>query len=222
MEALKPFLDLKPNPSLAITDRIGGAIYMVEEVVKYRDSISGVSRDWNGYPAALRMAMYTTQIIRASDIFEFIELARRGDIFEMLLLTVQLANDNLGIAGANNLWIRNDPDAETEVLDFISESQSLISNWLGGGDHEKEASEKAVDTEFLEAVLEKLKKGSSGKSAFAFYNARAMCYILQESPQLQQRRTLNQEAALRVLRGLRKTQGWSQFVVDYRVLADQG
>ncbi|KAI9786287.1 MAG: hypothetical protein M1816_008096 [Peltula sp. TS41687] len=205
MEALKPFLSLRPNPSLAITDRMGGAIYMIDKVSKDPASTLGVPRDWNGYPAALRMAMYVTQIIRASEISKHIDTARRGDIFEMLLLTVQLVNDNIGISGPDSLWRRNDPDNETEILDFTSESQNLVSHWLGNGEHERENSKEDGDTDYLEAVMEKLKRRSSGTSPSAFYNARAMCYILQESSQLQERHALNQEAALRVLRSLRKT-----------------
>lgn len=202
--ALRPFLNIAPNPSIAITDRMASAVYIAIDEGKEPASSLQLSRDWNGYSVALRMAMYVTQLIRETNILEHLDAGRCGQILEALLLTLQLANDNVGIAGANNLWVGSGSEDESDIVDFVSEAQILLLKWL---EPRAESSEKGAKIDFIGAILDRLRKNSGGTSAFSFYNARAMCFILAESALTQDRRTLNQKAGLELLKEIRKVPG---------------
>jgi hypothetical protein len=129
--ALAPFLRAAPKSSLAIPNPLGGAVYLVEPD-KAPGEAKKVSRDADGYSAAYRMTQYVTRLLREQETFpvDTIPADVRAAYLRNIALTVQLADDNLGLAGANGLWVDYNIDVETDAMTFISDAQSFITQEL--------------------------------------------------------------------------------------------
>lgn len=176
----KPFLRIPPNLALAITNPLGGAVYMVDRSDAKADlqAALGISRDLNGYAPALRMAIYVSGLIEDSDIFELASTEQRTDIVSYLSLLVNLASDNLGLQGANHLWNEYNPEADDEMARFISRTQALIATWLETAKSSDLRS--TAETDFLGAAGHRFLDGSLGLSATAYNNARAFSILQSE------------------------------------------
>ncbi|KAF2147496.1 uncharacterized protein K452DRAFT_348186 [Aplosporella prunicola CBS 121167] len=159
--ALAPFLKLAPHPSLAITNALGGAVYLVDS---QETNPPKMSRDNDGWSPALRMAWYTSRLLKTTEIFESIPIENRAQIYQHLLLAVQLTNDNLSRASSNDIWNMYNPHTESEIVDFISEAQLVMNDFL----YDKS----------LQSSFNQLLEAATGSSAESFYNARAYTYVM--------------------------------------------
>ncbi|PSN61357.1 hypothetical protein BS50DRAFT_504653 [Corynespora cassiicola Philippines] len=169
--ALSPFLQLTPNPSLAITNCLGGAVYLLD--FNQTSHQINVSRDLDGYSAAYRIAQYVARLFKSGDLLRIEEVPSNvcATLVRNISLTVQLVSDNLGLAGANQLWAAHGPDVEADAMGFLADARSLIrqnlkqlSNvWTGSGG----------DTSLLSWALELLSTIDADVSVTAYYMARA-------------------------------------------------
>ncbi|KAH7118758.1 RING zinc finger protein-like protein [Dendryphion nanum] len=129
--ALAPFLSVSPKSSLAITSPLAGAVYLVD-ASSPDPEITRLSRDADGYAPAFRIGQYVTRLFKNTDLINLDQVP--ADVRESLLynlsLTLQLADDNLGLAGANHLWAGHTPEVETEAMAFIADAQDLINQDL--------------------------------------------------------------------------------------------
>jgi hypothetical protein len=127
--ALAPFLNAAPKSSLAITNPLGGAVYLVD----HSDAETGkLPRDADGYSAAYRLTQYVTRLLKSTDVFPInsIPVETRDAYLRNVALTVQLADDNLGLAGSNGLWTEYNSDVESDAMTFISDAQGLVTQEL--------------------------------------------------------------------------------------------
>ncbi|KAI9765177.1 MAG: hypothetical protein M1840_007770 [Geoglossum simile] len=132
--AIEPFLYIPPKPSLAITDPLAGCVHLVERSGNTDSSLAmDLPRDSNGYSTAIRIASYTTRLLKANDVFSSLDQDNQIAIFKGIVLIMQLANDNLGLAGANHLWTQYSSDVEEDILGFISDSHGIIVKLLRAG-----------------------------------------------------------------------------------------
>lgn len=155
--ALACFLNVSPKHSLAITSRLAGAVYLIPSSGAHAQE-QRVSRDADGYSSAYRMALYLVKLLQDPDLFtlaaERLAWRTQRHLLDNLSLVAQLASDNLGLAGSNNLWAVYNPDVEAEAMTFISDAHAVVANlqekvdkldpmagWL-----EELASKKDVDT----------------------------------------------------------------------------
>ncbi|KAK5991474.1 E3 ubiquitin-protein ligase listerin [Cladobotryum mycophilum] len=120
MQKLAPFLEQPINPSLSITNSLGGAIALSNPNTRRLD-LRTIPRDRKGRSIPLRMALYAGQLFE-----ENLDRAKLPHQFQIELLyiqclTLQLASDQLTSRDHNGLWIALD---ETES---ISEAEGLVS-----------------------------------------------------------------------------------------------
>lgn len=118
-----------PASSLSILSPFGGAVNLVssDEPTK-----SQSSRDAEGLSQALRTSMYVTRLFTTTDLAD--KLRNSGDgrlatLVSTLVLTVLVAEDNMSIPGTNALWVPG-PEQDAEVLDFISQANSVVRDIL--------------------------------------------------------------------------------------------
>tara|TARA_R110002003_G_scaffold391_15_gene19527 strand:- start:14357 stop:17701 length:3345 start_codon:yes stop_codon:yes gene_type:complete len=147
--ALTPFLEAPPKPALAITNPLGGAVYLVKQhrlpseihtEANTHSSASNqskvhtgnVSRDADGYSAAYRITQYVTRLFKESEMFpvDVIPSSTLDAYLRNIALTVQLADDNLGMAGANGLWSDYNTDVESDAMAFITDAQTFVTHQL--------------------------------------------------------------------------------------------
>lgn len=162
-----------PNPSLAIMNSLGGAIYLIDQPsAPTNASHVENTRDIDGHSAAVRAAWYTTKIIRATDILSYVAIERQVVVWRHLSQFLQLASDNISVPGCNDLWRHQDPDLEIEILDFIAEAQGLLASWLLKNCQESSSIITTIRNELLEE--------SHGFTVQSYYSGRAYALVTAE------------------------------------------
>ena len=130
--ALAPFLASAPKSALAITNTFGGAAYLVEPAGASAD-VRKISRDTDGYSAAYRIAQYVAKLSRMPHFrVQTAPIEVRDAYLRNIALTVQLVEDNLGLAGANGLWTDYNADTENDAMLFKSDATGFTTQELTG------------------------------------------------------------------------------------------
>ena len=129
--ALSPFLNTPPRSSLAITNPLGGAVYLVKST-KPPPHIESTSRDADGYSAAYRITQYVTRLFKNPELFPVDKVPRelQDAYLRNIAVAIQLVDDNLGLAGSNGFWSHYDSYVEVDAMSFISDAQAFVSQEL--------------------------------------------------------------------------------------------
>ena len=135
-----------------------------------------IHRDGEGHSAALRMAQYTTDIIKSTDILDSATQEQKRTVCKYMALFLQLASDNLSVPGSMPLWESVDPEIESEIVDFVAEAQSLLTGWLHGRD--------SLTSETISEVQKRLLDDSCGLTSTSYYSGRAYSVITAEISEL--------------------------------------
>lgn len=196
--ALKPFLAIPPHPTFAITNPLGGGVYLVQPDQKP----TSPPRDSEGFAPALRMAAYTARLFAKAPVFEKLPVERQAQLYKQLLLTFNLTNDNVSRATSNDIFNVYNPHTESDVVEVVADMQSLITNWISkaGAWWSEDASS---DSAFVRAALDSFRECSKGLGTEAFYNARAYALVtseLIETHGRQTKATANMEETLKEIR----------------------
>ncbi|KAL8831212.1 MAG: hypothetical protein Q9191_000993 [Dirinaria sp. TL-2023a] len=160
--ALLPILSQAPNPALAVTNPLCSVVGLVDSSpsASADDVGSIITWDTNGISSAIRLALYCTRLIRATDITKNWTLDEIIFLYSKLELTQTLINDHLSITKPNALWDTQRTDIETQILGLVSEVQSLCAAW----DQEK--------AQIVIAAKQQILDGCFGSSTSSYYNAR--------------------------------------------------
>ncbi|KAH8726392.1 hypothetical protein GQ44DRAFT_650670 [Phaeosphaeriaceae sp. PMI808] len=201
--ALAPFLNTPPRLSLAITNELGSAVYLVEQTNSASET-TRVSRDADGYSAAYRMTQYVIRLLKDLDLFPMTVIPddTRDAYFRNVSLTMQLAHDNLGLAGANGLWTHYNSDVESDVMALISDAEYFISQelhrlsstWSGEG-----------GTSVMSWATELLGRVESTTSTQTYYMARAYSLLVADTIEVTGWRSSHTAQLQDVLRDIRKS-----------------
>lgn len=169
---------------------------MLEEALSPIDALLGGSgRDVHGYSPALRMAIYTVELINSTDVLDHTAAEERAVICQYLALITQIAGDNLSLFGSNDLWDSSSPDAEVEMTEFVASAQRLLASWL--------QPTHQVEQNFAMTAQDLLLESSRGSSVTSYYNARAYSVLTAEMIELHGHTPSGDEASQ--LRAMRKT-----------------
>ena len=173
--AMAPFISRVPDPSLAITNAFGGSLSMISPIPS--DSVTHkISRDGDGNSAALRIIKYTTHFIKSTEVFDSASQEERTTVCKNFALFLQLASDNLSVPGSIPLWESADADRESEIVDFVTEIQSLLGGWL----HSRDSS----TSKFIAEVQRQLLDDSYGLITSSYYSGRAFSALTAEAAEL--------------------------------------
>ncbi|KAF2455372.1 hypothetical protein BDY21DRAFT_350599 [Lineolata rhizophorae] len=221
MEALELFLAIPPKPSLAVTNSLGGAIYLALEHSGVPQSTRATPRDVDGLSPALRIAEFTVSMMKQTEIFDSIDVMKQAGIYRLLLLTVQLVNDNLGLAGSNNIWSTYNPDMELEMMELATNTMALITSWFQesqpwwfGSEHESSF------YSFVKIGNDALFNASTGLSPTAFHNARAYSTATSELIELhgwQQKKSAEMENEAKRLARSKDVFSAAAFITAFKV-----
>ncbi|KAF1939847.1 hypothetical protein EJ02DRAFT_380896 [Clathrospora elynae] len=129
--ALEPFLNSAPKSSLAITNPLGGAVYLAMSD-QSPSKIRSMPRDADGYSAAYRITQYVTKLFKSGELFSIEAVAAdlRAAYLHNVAVAIQLADDNLGLAGANGFWAHYNADVEADAMTFMSDAQPFVTQEL--------------------------------------------------------------------------------------------
>lgn len=179
--ALRPFLGRVRNVSLAITSVVGGCVFLVADDVAEDLGAGSVVRDGQGVSSALRMGVFTVEFLKAvgafergtADIFSGVSEEAGVDLFFYLTLALEIAKDNIGIAGANDLWTGYSTEVEAEVEEFVSNAQLFVANCLKEGET------------VVYLAVDKLMEAALQQTATGFYAARVLARLIADLAEYQ-------------------------------------
>lgn len=178
--ALDPFLTCAPKSALAITNTLSSAAYLVEQSGASAD-MRKIGRDADGYSAAYRIAQY---VARLSRIPQFKLQTAPAEVREIYLrnlaLTVQLVEDNLGLAGANGLWTEYNTDTENDAMSFKSDAAGYTTQELTGlyGSTSPLPTTSQNEQSLLTWAQSLLDQIHTSTSTQAYYDARAYSSLI--------------------------------------------
>ncbi|KAG0636507.1 hypothetical protein HOY80DRAFT_1088364 [Tuber brumale] len=181
--SLSPFLKKAPRPSLAISNPIGGAIFLVKD--SQDDASPGeIVRDLDGLSKVLRMAVFIVEFLKTMGAYERQDekVARilrgitddaRVTLLKYLMLVSILANDNVTIRESNDLWNQYSSGTEAEMMEFVFESQRFFMESLK---HESEPGAGGADKipGYIFKLLDCLMGMSKQETPEGFYSARIL------------------------------------------------
>lgn len=202
--ALAPFLDTAPKTSLAIVNPLGGAVYLVQQDPS--KSPAKISRDADGYSAAYRITQYVTRVFRDVNVFSIEKLPSnvRDAFLRNIALTIQLASDNLGLAGANGLWADYNADVEADAISFMADAQHYVNREL----KLMKASRGSESSDFLLdwalSILSKIEPETSPRS---YYSARTYSVLISDALEIHGWRNTETGKLQDTLKTIRKSKG---------------
>ena len=170
--ALSPFLSKAPKPSLAITNALAGGAYLVR-VPDIGIRATKTTRDADGYSAAYRIAQYVLRLFKNSELFrtDSLPIGSRIHFLRNIALTIQLADDNLGLAGANDLWVAYNPEVEAEAMTFTADAQIFVTEEVKRqGESWTDSNSESTLLAWATLLLAKVEPSTSPN---AYYTARA-------------------------------------------------
>ena len=183
---LRPYLRSMPDPSLALTNSLGGLLYLIEAETEQLDLDPDTpATDPEGYSIAFRMAIYIVLLLQQTNTFTQIPDTRQASIFQFLAIFGQIATDHLSIAPSRAIWGLSTDGPDPEVVDGIVELHSQVSQWI-------HMASKA-GAHFLTLALDSMKTDTKGSTVSSYYSARAYVHVVSE---LRERTGITHVAAL--------------------------
>ncbi|GAO16805.1 uncharacterized protein UV8b_01070 [Ustilaginoidea virens] len=180
MEHLTPLLNAPINPSLSITSSLGGAISLHTSTGDEGVPLS-CPRDSDGRSIPVRMALYTSQLVRNSS--DVLSLPRQFQI-ELLYsqcLAVQLASDQIACDSRNGLWLTlAHADSFFEVEQLVTASRVLLEDFISKASDWSSAQYAGNDPpSVVQGLVELAVKEAGELSPRGVYSARVLSELLQ-------------------------------------------
>ncbi|KAI0097748.1 hypothetical protein GGR51DRAFT_540164 [Nemania sp. FL0031] len=174
---LEAILQKTPNPSLAVTNSLGGSCFLATNQPTYAST--DTQRDAQGCSIPGRMGLYLAQLISSSFNFHLVEFSTRVDLIINLSLTADLAADQLTVVGEDGIWRSlSSRDTLSDAENLVAYSQKYIIKIAEGaqGWHDGTGTEQS---RLAHGIIEKLTEQSRTLSPLGFYSARSMQNIIQ-------------------------------------------
>lgn len=204
--ALAPFLETAPESSLAITNPLSGAVYLVEPKQPQTQE-EKIPSDADGYSAAYRITQYVTRLFKNTDLFpiERVPSELRNLFLRNIAHTIQLADDNLGLAGANGLWADYNLDAEADAISFMSDAQPFVTQELKRLQTAWSSSD--TNSSLLVWATELLSKVEPDTSARAYHSARTYSVLVADAIEICGWKNSETAQLQDIMKTLRKSKG---------------
>lgn len=174
MKELAPFLELSVNPSISITNSLGGAAALVTGAP--RTTQLRVHRDRKGRSIPARMALYVSQLSDKLPISKLPQPFQR-EILYLQCLTVQLISDQITCMEDNRLWRTLKPaEAISQAEDFVSNTRGVLTSLTSDV---KTLDSDDESTSLVRDLIHLLTKHSNELTSRGLYSARALAELVQ-------------------------------------------
>ncbi|KPM36530.1 hypothetical protein AK830_g10052 [Neonectria ditissima] len=171
MTELTPFLEQPVNPSLSITNNLGGAASLAAGdpgAAQIR-----VQRDRKGRSIPMRMALYVSQLSEAKLSLSQLPKPFQVELLYLQCLTVQLVSDQITCMEENRLWKTvGHSEASSQAEGFVSSMRSILSTLAS---EVKTWDESSVVFDLVNLLMEHSKE----LTPRGLYSARALGELVQ-------------------------------------------
>ncbi|KAJ6447290.1 sorting nexin-41 [Purpureocillium lavendulum] len=179
MTELSPFLDRPLHPSLAITCGVGGAVSLPRRPETLPSSQIRTSRDRRGRSVPGRMALYVSELFRATG--QNIPLLRqlRIELLYLQCLSLQLASDQITVAATNGLWQSLEEDeAALEAEELVTSSRSMLNDVVSSASGWIDTTDDSISG-VVNGLVDLAMKEATDYSPRGVYSARVLSEVLQ-------------------------------------------
>ncbi|KAH7146323.1 hypothetical protein EDB81DRAFT_487650 [Dactylonectria macrodidyma] len=169
MAELAPFLEQPVNPSLTITNNLGGAATLVKapEAAPVR-----VPRDRKGRSIPMRMALYVCQLSESKPLLSQLPKRFQVELLYLQCLTVQLVSDQITCMEENRLWKTvGHAEASSQAEGFISSMRNMLTALT--------SELKTWDESVVHDLVNLLMEHSKELTPRGLYSARALAELVQ-------------------------------------------
>lgn len=181
MQALSPFLDLPINPSLSITNVIGGAATLGVGEAEYHGAPMGlrVPRDKKGRSIPARMALYVCAMVDEKVDISRLPTQFLVEILYLQCVTIQLISDQITSLDVNGLWFSlGRVEDVVEAEDLVSTLRSQLNSYVTSAEWWVEESNKGIPS-VVNGLVNLLIQESQTLTPRAVYSSRALSELLQ-------------------------------------------
>ena len=155
-----------PRSSLALLSPLGGTVHLIHSGNPKPNQ--QVSYDAEGFSQALRISMYLSRLLSQTDLLQHLR-DLETTVLALLHVAVLVAEDNVSILGANELWRpESGQEGEAAVLDFISESHRVLGSYWKSLEPNLDDEPSAGSLDFFSA-LQKLQHDQESSSPLSYY-----------------------------------------------------
>lgn len=135
-QALDPFLRLPPKPSTAITNALGGAVYLVDMSIPkaVQQELNSIPRDPNHFTSAFRLTYYVTKVFSDPATLALIDVEQREVLCSCLPIAAQLIDEDMSIESSNGIVGPVTPETLEEGAELVSEVRLLVKSFVQGKD----------------------------------------------------------------------------------------
>jgi hypothetical protein len=183
-ESLNPLLEVPLDPSLAITNVLGGAVFLTQHSTPPGTTSQPPSpdRDGDGFSVAFRKALFVAKIFsQDAKLLADTPLHLATDYLYFLVIVLEMARDELDLRNYNSLWQPTNThvifEIEKEVQTFIDSSQQCLAHILSSTESMPAPPDEKANTPYTSLVW-KLLSASQNSMNESYYAARALYNIL--------------------------------------------
>ncbi|KOS20375.1 E3 ubiquitin-protein ligase listerin [Escovopsis weberi] len=177
MQKLAPFLEQPLNPSLTITNALGGVVTLSNNNSRLSD-LRTISRDRKGRSIPLRMALYAAKLLEDKADKSKLPIQFQVELLFIQCLVLQLATDQLTSREYNGLWRELDQaESIAEAENFVAGLRHTINQSSVGASWWDQSSADQTSRVFR-GLVNLLKQESTRLDPRGVYSARALSEIV--------------------------------------------
>lgn len=124
-----------PKPSLSLSNSLGGALFLISAPEQSNNVSQFTQRDHSGAMIPVRMALYVCRLFARGLGWDTLPMERQVDTIYFILLTAQLAADQLTLMGEDGLWkTLSHSEALAQAEEVIDSAQILVDRIISSSD----------------------------------------------------------------------------------------
>ncbi|KAL4876265.1 hypothetical protein BJY04DRAFT_143573 [Aspergillus karnatakaensis] len=130
-EALRPFLELPPRSSTAITSPLSGVVHLVDRTLSesFSQGYENIARDASECSAAFRLTHFTVRMLFLFDLTKYLSKEGFETLVSNLPIAVQLIEDDLDLERYNYIAGSLTQEQREEHRDIVNDARRIIGGW---------------------------------------------------------------------------------------------
>jgi hypothetical protein len=178
IRALAPFLEVEIDPSLTITNNLGGAAAIVSSANATQEKLR-VPRDRKGRSIPARIALYISRLLGSDMAIDTLPLQFQVELLYLQCITVQLVTDQITALSNDGLWrdlddaaaIAEAEEVITALRKVIHDTVTVVAWW----------SDETSGSNAVHGLVKMLTDQSKELSIRGLYSARAFSEVVQSA-----------------------------------------
>lgn len=207
--SLDLFTRIRPGVQQTVCEPFGGVIFTINS--ESSSNSSPIPRDGLGYSIPYRNALFLLDVLKNhTSLIERLQTEYATQLIELLLLTAEVANNNVNTTGDNDLWNVYNEETETEAVDFIAGVRSFVSKILSKTKSwwiEENSTSFSHEERIVKEVIEKFGSDGTNSPTGTYQNRKCFAFMVSQLIEVHGCPNFRLKEAEEKLRAARKKNG---------------